>query len=122
MTLPTFSSLTVNTLTEFSFIAGSYQELNFDIFTTTGSPVNITTASCSWSLSPYGQPDYPVLTKSGSVVVSGSSVNRFKIALTSNDTISLYGKFVQQPVIISVPGYEYRSDQGIVTIIPRIGI
>jgi hypothetical protein len=111
-----FQCLTVNDLTEFSFIAGSKKTLTFDI-TNNGVDMDLSGATCSWKLSPYGQTT-AVLTKSGSV--SGSPINRFVITLESADTATLSGKYVQQPIVVDAVGDTYRPSQGIVTIFGAI--
>jgi hypothetical protein len=119
--LPTFSNLTINNLQEFSFIAGSYQELYFEVYSSvTGTPIDITGAEYKWVLSPYGQPTYTILNKTGTQDISGSSTNRFVVKLYTNDTDTLSGKFIQQPVIIPVPNYDCKMGQGVITIIPGI--
>jgi hypothetical protein len=48
--------------------------------------------------------------------------NRFTIYLYSTDTITLSGKYIQQPVLIGNPGYEFRLGQGIINIVPASGL
>jgi hypothetical protein len=116
----TYSGFEINDLSEFSFIAGAYQELYFDVYTSTGSPVDITSASCLMVLSKYGDQSNLILEVSGSPVVSGSVLNQFVVELESADTKDLSGKYIYQPVIQVLSGDEYRPSQGIVTIIRRI--
>jgi hypothetical protein len=116
-----FDSSIINDLAQFPMIGGTYQELYFYVYSSTGSPIDITSASCSWVMCPYGQPTYPVLTKSGSPVVSGSVTNLFMVVLNTGDTQYLSGKYIHQPIVISIPGYEFRPSQGIISIMPRIG-
>jgi len=116
----TYSNLTVNNLAEISFIAGNYYELLFDIYSGTGSPIDVSSASCIWTLAPFGQPDTATLTVTGSQLVAGSSVNRFRVKVWPDDTKTLSGKYIQQPVFISVPGAEYRPCQGVIYIKPQI--
>jgi hypothetical protein len=116
----TYSGFEINDLSEFSFIAGAYQELYFDVYTSAGSPVDITSASCLMVLSKYGDQSNLILEVSGSPVVSGSVLNQFVVELESADTKDLSGKYIYQPVIQVLSGDEYRPSQGIVTIIRRI--
>jgi hypothetical protein len=120
MTNTTYSRFTINDLDEFSFIAGAYQEIFFDVYTSAGSPVDITSASCLMVVSKYGDQSNSILQISGSPVVSGSVLNQFVVELESSDTKELSGKYIYQPVIQVLSGDEYRPSQGIVTIIPRI--
>ena len=116
----TFSAFEINDLTEFSFIAGAYQELYFDVYTASGSPVDITSASCLLVISKYGDQSNLILQVTGSPVVSGSVLNQFVAEIQTDDTKSFYGKYIFQPVIQAADGTEYRPSQGIMTIIPRI--
>ena len=112
-----FSSLVINDLESFQFIGGDTQTLYFDVYDSTGSPVDISAATCSVVLSPYGQNNYAALTISGSV--SGSFTNRFGAVISGSSTQTLSGKYSMQPVIIDFNGQEYRPSQGLVLIIGR---
>lgn len=114
----TFANLSITSLCEISFIAGSYRELSFDVYNASGSPVNVSTLTFEWLLSPFGQPNSVSLSKTGVSRVGDGYSNRFTVYLYSTDTINLSGKYIQQPVIISNPGYEFRMGQGYVNIIP----
>lgn len=116
----TYSAFTINDLAEFSFIAGAYQELYFDVYTASGSPVDITSASCLLVISQYGDQGNLILQITGSPVVAGSVLNQFVAELLTADTKDLYGKYVFQPVVQAADGTEHRPSQGLVTIIPRI--
>ena len=116
-----YTNFNVYGLEEAAFIAGSYKELYFDVYNTNGSPINITTASIVWNLCPYGDPSYIALSVAGSPVVSGSVNYQFVVVLSSDDTENLGGKYIQQPVIESIPGEKYIPSQGIITIMPKIG-
>jgi len=116
MTL-TCSDFTVNTLESFSFIAGTPQELTFDIYDADEAEVDLSTATCSVAISPYGQYNYVALDKAG--VVSGSPINRFVTTLDTDDTSLLEGKYTLQPVVIDYSGSEFRPAQGVVLIIGR---
>jgi hypothetical protein len=112
-----FSSLVVNDLDSVQFIGGDTQTFYFDVYDSAGSPVDLSATTCSVVISPYGQNNYAILTISGSV--SGSSTNRFEIAISSSSTQTLIGKYTMQPVIIDSNGNEYRPSQGIVLITGR---
>jgi hypothetical protein len=118
--IPTLSSINTISLEEKTFIAGTYQELPFDYFDSLGNPINISTFTCSWVLSPFGQPNSVTITKTGEYQSGYALHNRFIVKLLSTDTISLSGKYVQQPILTGNPGYEFRMGQGYVNIISAI--
>jgi hypothetical protein len=112
-----FQCITVNDLTEFSFIAGTKMTLTFDIYDSGSSVVDLSGGTCNWYLSNYGQTT-AILSKSGSI--TGSPVNRFVVTLDPADTLALSGKYVQQPYVQDFYGNIYRPSQGIITIFPAI--
>lgn len=109
--------LDINTLEEISFIAGSEYVLEFNVYDENGSPVNISSSTVTWDMCYYGQPDYAVLSKTGSI----TDTSKFEVVLLTADTTGISGKFIHQPVIIDFDGSEFRPAQGVITIIPRIG-
>ena len=120
MTNTIINCFNVNDLTPFSFVAGTPQELTFDVNDSDGSAVDLSLTTCSVVFSPYGQYNYAILTVAGSqVIVSGSPVNRFVATTTNADTQYLEGKFTMQPVIVDAEGDEFRPSQGIVLILGR---
>lgn len=117
MSYQTFAIL--NSLSEFSFIAGNSYTLEFEVYEENGiTPLDLGGATIDWVLSPYGQTDYTVLSIAG--IITGTST--FEIELTSSDTELLSGKYIQQPVITSFSGAEYRPAQGVILILPRIAV
>jgi hypothetical protein len=110
------TSPTTVTLPEIIFVAGTKQVLNFDIYTSGCIALDISSATCTWKLSRYGQSD-SVLSKNG--VVSGSPVNRFVVTLDSADTATLDGKFIQQPKVTDLAGDSFIPSEGYVTIRPQ---
>ena len=118
--IPTLSSININSLQEKTIIAGTYEELPFDYFDVNGNPINISTFVCSWVLSPLGEPNSVSITKVGEYQSSYALHNRFIVKLLSTDTIGLSGKYVQQPILSGNPGYEFRMGQGYVNIIDAI--
>ena len=106
--------MTINnyTLPEISFIGGSYQYLNYNVFDINNQPIDLNGATCIMKLRQYGNfGDSAILTKIGNVV----SQNSFQIVLSTEDTISIYGKYVQQIIVIDSGGKEFRF-QGIIFI------
>jgi len=118
--IPTLSSININSLTEKTFIAGTYQEFTFDVFDSAGDPIDISTFAFSWVLSPFGQPNSVSLSKTGIYRTDYVLGNRFTVYVISTDTINLAGKYVQQPIVTANPGYEFRMGQGYVNIIDAI--
>ncbi len=117
----TLSSISVNTLAEETFIAGTYKEISFDAYDVDGNAVDMSTFTCTWVLSPFGKPDIVSLSKSCTFRTDVADKNRFTLYLPSTDTASLSGKYVQQPVITGNPGYEFRLGQGYVNILAANG-
>lgn len=108
---------TINTLTEFSFIAGTTYTLEFAVVDDGNMPVDLGAATCSWNMAYFSNPTETVLTKSGTVFGAGNS--SFRIELDTVDTEDFYGKFVHQPIVVDFEGKEYRLDQGLIYIIQR---
>lgn len=107
----------INSLEEFSFIAGSSYTVYFTVYQDDGvTPMDLGGATVYWVLSPYGQPDYTSLQILG--IITGT--NTFNFTVTTDMTKELSGKYIHQPLIISFGGDEYRPAQGLLTIIPRI--
>jgi len=116
-----FSSFSINNLSEISLIGGTYKELHFDVYSESGSPVDITGYTYKWLAYPYGQPDAIAISKTGVSRASDGFINRFTVYLSSLDTVSLSGKYVQQPVVVVADGIEFRVGQGNIIIIPGAG-
>jgi len=112
-----FSTLVINDLDSFSFIGGNEQSLSFTVVDSTGSEVDLTTATCTVVFSPYGQNNYAAMTITGSVALATS--NTFTATLTGSSTQTLSGKYTMQPVVVDIAGKEYRPSQGIVLITGR---
>jgi hypothetical protein len=113
----TFAVLATNDLPEFSMIAGSDQELIFNIYDSGSSMVNLNSATITWSLAYYGQSD-AIVTKSG--IYSGSPINQFIVNLIPSDTAGIDGKHIQQYTIVDFSGKTYKPSQGVIYIIPNI--
>lgn len=117
----TFTNFNIYNLEETSFIGGTYKELSFDVTDESGSPIDVSSYTYKWMLYPYGMPESPVLSVSGSSRKGDGFANRFTIYLSSMDTASLSGKYVQQPVVVVAEGVEFRVAQGNVIIVPAAG-
>lgn len=108
----------LNTLEEFAFIGGTEYTLEYTVYNTNGiDPLDISSATTKLYICPYGQPDYAVLEKNG---VLSMTTGKFTVTLSSTDTATLSGKFIQQPTVIDFEGNEFRFAQGLFTILPKI--
>lgn len=113
------SYATINSLEETSLIAGSDFTLEFNAFEDDGvTPLDLGGATTKLVLSPYGQTDYTILQLNGII----TATSKFEVVLSSSDTEDLSGKYIQQPIITSFGGKEYRPAQGVILFIPRIPI
>lgn len=112
------------TLCEFFMIAGDSEVLEFSVFDTNGSPVDLTGSTITWVLAPYGQLDYNACEAPGEildVISPGDIPNKFIVNLATHLTIDLeHGKYIQQPIITDVQGEQKRVAQGILTILNEI--
>ena len=118
MTATFINYTSINGLGEFSFIAGNDYTLVYNVYGEDGvSPMDLGGGSVKVVLSPYGQFDYNILQLDG--VISGTFNNIITVTIESADTINLSGKYIQQLVITSFGGKEYRPAQGNILIIPR---
>ena len=116
MTL-TFPNTIINEFPDLNFIGGSYKELSFFI-KSNNILLDLTGYTGVWSLSPYSQLDYPLLS-----LTTTCSNGLLFIEILSTYTENLSGKFIQEAKVLLIPGYlEYKLGRGIVNIIPRIGI
>lgn len=114
MTYTNYTS--INTLEEFSIIAGNDFLLQFTIYQDDGvNLLDISTSTIKWVLSPFGQPSFTALQKTATI----TGVGTFEVSLLSSDTENLSGKYIQQPIIDSA-GVIYRPGQGCVFIQPQI--
>lgn len=105
----------INSLEEFGYIAGTSFTLYFDVYEQNGiTPLDMGGATFHLVLSPYGQ-NYSVLEKAGTITGVGTA----EVELESADTANLSGKYIQQPVIVSFSGEEYRPGQGVILLIPQ---
>jgi hypothetical protein len=116
--LNTFPNTPINTLSPYSFIGGSYQDIRFYLYTSACVAIDVTATSASgtWELFHYNQPGYIVLSKT-----STNNSRYCLVQLFSEDTVDLSGKYMQQFKIVGDSGKEYVIGQGIITIIPAIG-
>jgi len=121
---------TLNSLPELSFIGGTKKVLTFNCYESDGvNPVLIQTGTVIWRLCPYGEFGVTTLEKTGVLLdpEGGASppydiIWRFRVTLTTADTVNLSGKYIQQAVISDFFGDEYIPGQGSVIIFPSIAV
>ena len=100
------------TLPEISFIGGTTQYLTYSVFDQNGNPVDLNGATCKVKFRQYGSfGGSAILDKTGNI----TGLNNFQIVLDTSDTKDLYGKFVQQAIVIDSGKKEFRY-QGIIVI------
>ena len=102
----------LNSTQEMSFIAGTTQKMDFEVLDSDGLPVDLSSATTEVRFSPYGNPDYNVLTKSGII----ADVNKFTIILDNIDTVNLSGLYTFQPIITDFQNKPFKPIQGTVYI------
>jgi hypothetical protein len=107
----------LNSLNEISLIAGTEYTLNYTVYDEDGvNLADLGGATIELAISPFGQTDYCVIQKTGTMTGTGT----FTVVLSSADTASLSGKYIQQPIITAFSGAEYRPAQGTIIILPKI--
>jgi hypothetical protein len=105
--------VSLNTLEETYFIAGTEFIFTFTAYDNSGSLLDLTGGSAVWRMAWMGQPDQALVTKTGSFIDSSS----FQVLLEESDTQYLStGKYIQQPIITDSEGYVFKPGQGIITI------
>lgn len=117
MTFVNYAKL--NSLKEFSLIAGTEYTLEFNTFESDGvTPLDLAGATIKWVLCPYGQPDYTILEANGTI----TDTSKFEVVLSSDSTRNFSGKYIQQPVVYSFLGSEYRPAQGVILFLDSIAV
>lgn len=100
----------LNVLEPFSFIGGTEYYLDYTIYDDDGiTPIDIAAGSAKLIVFRYGYPNVIVIERAG---VLSATTGRFDVTLQKTDTISLSGKFIQQPVYVDFYGKEFRLGQG----------
>jgi hypothetical protein len=117
--MPFTSYSQINTLDEFSIVGGSDITLQFTVYDENGSPVNLTGATCTLVIAPYGQPSTVITTLTGTV---SSPTNVVSYILPNATTIVMVGgKYMYQPIIVDTVPKTYRPNQGVFTVVQAIG-
>lgn len=107
----------VFSLDEITFIAGDFFTIEFTIYEDEDKSIaDISEYDVSCVISILGHPNDIVLEKQGVKFDEG----KYRIELSSDETINLNGKYVYQPLLILNETRQYRPAQGILTIIPAI--
>lgn len=108
----------VNALGTQTIVAGGEQTFIFNCVDANGSPLNITGATVTIKISPYGQSNVISISKTGTITnaVGGT----WKVTFSSTDTINLYGVYQFQPKVVAFDGTIYFPAQGILNILANI--
>ena len=108
-----FSSDEIYNLQKFVMRGGSKTILEFSFDDDESSlPLDIITSTVVWTMSEFGQPDYTIITKQGTLSSDYSCI----VTLNSSETKDIEGKFVQQVTLVDYLGDEYVVAQGIIKI------
>lgn len=118
----TFTSLSIFNIPEISIIGGTYKKLNFYVYDAAKNPIDISSFTFDWKMCPYGRPEIVSLSKTGVYDTTFLDKNRFYVEIFSTETISMSGKYVHQPIIKALTGFEFRMAQGYIIVLPAIGL
>ncbi len=111
----TFDYLNLYDLPEISFVAGSDQELVFNIYTSACALVDLSGATVTWKMTRFGNQSTALLTKTGSL--TGSPVNQFIVKIDDGDTSGSYGKFLHMYSVADASGSILRPSAGIINLV-----
>lgn len=103
-------------LSETSFIAGSDEELFFNVYSSGCTLVNLSGATIVWKLTRYNNTTTALLSKAG--YLAGSPINRFSVKIDDTDTAGSSGKFIQIYSITDASGSVIKPGMGIINIAP----
>jgi hypothetical protein len=110
---------TINNITDWTFIAGTDKLATFTVYQETGLNIlNITGATITWYLCPYGQPTIVSLQKTATITDPTNGI--CTVAIADTDTTTFSGKYIQQLSVTDSSGNVFRPGQGLVLISPAI--
>lgn len=112
-----------NTLQEIGFIAGSEMDLEFELFDEKGNPIDLTSSSGRWFLSPYGQININIAELEMTINVieqNGKIKHTLSVSLPQSLTYNLSGLYTQQIEIKDYYGKIFRPVKGTIIIHPVI--
>ena len=108
----------INSLEETAFIAGTDFVFEYVMYEEDGiTPLDLGGGTAKIVISSFGQFGYNILQLNG--VISGANNNIITVESGSSQTANFSGKYIQQLVITSFGGKEYRPAQGVLLITPR---
>ena len=117
MTNPSYS--TINSLNDFTVIGGNDFTIKFNVVDEDGLPVDLTGATLTLKISPYGQPTSVLETITGSI---GSTDDIAEFILSADVSEQMIGgKYSYQPIIEDSSGKIHRPKQGTFGLIQAIG-
>ena len=102
------------------FIGGSDYPIEFPVYNSSGAQQDLTSYSGTWFLSPYGQPEIPILELPCDMAGNYS----FIITIPKSVTLSLSGAYTHQLEITDSTGKSTRVGEGTIVIkkgIPSLG-
>ncbi len=117
MTNTSYSS--INALDEFIIIGGSDFTFSFTVLEDDGSNADLTGATCTLKVAPYGQPTSVITTLTGSVTLPNTV--SYVFPATTNELMTA-GKYMYQPIILDSVGKYYHPKQGVFMLVQSIGV
>ena len=112
------------TLPAISFVGGETQNLSFHTYSYYGQkPFNLTGCTCNFSVVSFSNKNGAVIISKSMQISGGTGAeydNILSVALTSDETISLFGKYIYQITIKDVDGETEIPNQGILYITKNI--
>ena len=107
----------INNLGTQTCIATSDQTFVFYCVSEVGAPINITGATCSMKIYPYGQPTSTTLTKTGTI--TNVATGEWKVFLLPGDTINFYSVYQFQPIVVTLDNTKFIPGTGILNFVPN---
>ena len=110
------------TLPEISFVGGEYQNLVFNLLTTSGTDFDAGECKVGFAVIHYANKNgIPILTKDAEIRCGKNGVMSIAVIdIQPNDTVDLYGRFVYQITICDADGATEIPGQGIIDITRNI--
>lgn len=125
--LKTFPNIDIlYNLKEITLIGGTSKTLKFNLYKNKKNdnevyediPLNNVAINPTWELYPFHKDDFPIIFK----VATCINGNSYIVELETDDTKNLQGRYIQKFSLTGIKTYEQKIAEGIVNIIPRIGI
>jgi hypothetical protein len=111
-----YDTLCSNNLEEIEMIAGDYQQLVYNVYTSGSAEVDLLDTTLTVYIFRYGDPSNVIIELEGQY--SGSPINQFTVEIPSSSSITLSGVYQHQPRIEFDTGEIYNPGQGKIIIYP----